>query len=233
MIAAGPESWVFVYKLRLGVLSQDYDIPVELLDKIRKTSSGLAQFIDLFRGEYCKRQGKPIWCEKSPRNIMRLGYIWRHFPEARVIHIIRDGRDVSCSLRNHPRQYLVGESYVPTNINRPISQCIDWWVRYVSAGIAHRGDDRYLEIRYEDLVRDHEKTTKRICKHCGVEWDSSILEREQIQSQRNDKEIVNPEVRKPLYVSAIGRWRINLDEDEKKIIEKRAGKLLRQLGYDQ
>jgi hypothetical protein len=44
-------------------------------------------------------------------------------------------------------------------------------------------------------------------------------------------EIVNPEVRKPLYNSSIGRWQRDLSAREKEVVMKRAGTLLGELGY--
>lgn len=230
-IAAGPESWVFVYKIKPDWLAREYGFDPAFVRELHRESGSLAQFIERFMDAYRSREGKPIWCEKSPRNILRLDWIWERFPKARVIHIVRDGRDVACSLRHHPKRKRVGDEYVQTNINRPIRQCIDHWVQYVSAGLKHRGDERYMEVRYEDLIADYESTTKRICAHCRVEWSPAILEREARQQQRTDVEIVNPEVRQPLYRSAVARWKRDLSDAEQALCLKRAGHLLEALGY--
>jgi hypothetical protein len=163
--------------------------------------------------------------------VLRFPWILERFPKARVVHIIRDGRDVACSLRHHPKRIRVGDRYVPSNINRPIRSCIDHWTQYVGAGLALRGDERYLEVRYEDLVADYEGTMRRLCEHCRVDWSDEVLRREEIQSERRDLEIVNPEVRTPLYHSSVGRWRRDLSEAEQRIVVNRAGGLLRTLGY--
>ena len=230
-IAAGPESWVFVYKIKPDWLASEFGFEPSFVRSLMKESGSLAEFIDRFMDAYRKRENRPVWCEKSPRNILRLDWIWERFPKARVIHIVRDGRDVSCSLRNHPKRKRVGDAYVPTNINRPISRCIDHWIRYVSAGIQHRGDERYMEVRYEDLIADYEATTKRICAHCNVEWSPAILDRESRQQQRTDVEIVNPEVRQPLYQSAVSRWKRDLSADEQALCLRKAGHLLEAFGY--
>ncbi len=230
-IAAGPESWVFVYKVKPDWLAEEYGFEPSFVRDLMRDSKSLAQFIDRFMDAYRIRENRPIWCEKSPRNILRLDWIWQRFPKARVIHIVRDGRDVACSLRHHPKRKRVGDEYVPTNINRPISQCINQWKRYVEAGIAHRGDERYMEVRYEDLIADYESTTKRICAHCRVDWSPEILDRESRQQQRKDMEIVNPEVRQPLYGSAVARWKRDLSEDEQALCLERVGHLLEAFGY--
>ncbi len=230
-VAAGPESWLFVFKQDLAWLAEEYDLALADVRQMFKDASGLAEFADLFLTAAAAKQGKQLWCEKSPRNIRRLDYIWEHFPRARVVHIIRDGRDVACSLRNHPRHTRVNGEYVPTNINRPIRKCINRWAQYVSDGLRHRGDERYLEVRYEELAQDYETVMRRICDHCQLPWSDVLLQREQVQGQRKDMEIVNPEVRKPLYNSSIGRWQRDLSAREKEVVMKRAGTLLGELGY--
>jgi hypothetical protein len=230
-IAMGPESWVFVHKLNLDSLAEEYDLPLGDLLSMRERSSGLADFISRFARRCREESDKAVWGEKSPQNVMRLSYIWRHFPEARFVHIIRDGRDVACSLRTHPKRVRIAGSYYRTNISRPIEHCIDKWVTAVSAGIRHRADPRYLEVRYEDLIDDYARESRRIIDHLGVAWSDEILRRQEIQQSRADLEIVNPEVRGPLYSKAVARWRSDLSAADRAIVEKRAGWLLRELGY--
>jgi len=231
LIAAGPESWVFVYRREPGWLASEYGFEEAFVRELMDTSPSLAAFADDFFEAYRKRCGAAVWCEKSPRNVLRFPWILERFPKARIVHIIRDGRDVACSLRHHPKRIRVGDRYVPSNINRPIRSCIDHWTKYVRAGLAHRGDERYTEVRYEDLVSDYEGTMRRLCEHCRVEWSDEVLRREEIQSKRSDMEIVNPEVRTPLYHSSLGRWRRDLSEEEQALVMKRAGGLLGTLGY--
>jgi hypothetical protein len=88
-----------------------------------------------------------------------------------------------------------------------------------------------LEVKYEDLVADYACEARRIVEHLGVAWSDELLEREEIQKSRSGVEIVNPEVRGPLYSKAIARWRNDLSDADRVIVEKRAGRLLRELGY--
>ena len=230
-IAGGPESWVFVFKLDLPFLAQEYDISLDELQRMRGASSCLAEFIDRFSDWYCREQGKPVWCEKSPQNIQRLDYIWDHFPNARVIHAVRDGRDVVCSLRHHPRHRRVNGRYEPTGITNPVKACVRKWVVAARSGLEHRGDERYMEVRYEDLIENYEGTMRRVCDHCRIEWDDRLLDREVVQQRKQSAEIVNPEVRQPLYQAAIGRWRRDLSEQEQQLVMAEAGELLRAYGY--
>lgn len=230
-VAMGPETWLFVYRPDVDLLSEEYGIARDELRAMCSRSSGLPEFIDRFSEWYCAATGKSRWGEKSPQNVLRLRYIWKHFPNARFVHIIRDGRDVVCSLRNHPRRIRIGDTYYPTNINRPVDECVETWATSVEAGVRHRGDSRYLEVRYEDLVADHEGLIRRIVEHCGLAWSNDLLRRQDIQAARPGVEIVNPEVRGPLYNRAVGRWQQDLSDADVAIIKRRAGDLLRSLGY--
>ena len=119
----------------------------------------------------------------------------------------------------------------PQPLRGPIKDCIDKWARYVESGMKCRGDERYMELHYEDLVQDYENSCRKICDHVGVDWSDDLLRREELQGQRTDVEIVNPEVRGKLYQSSMGRWKKDLSDSEKVDVEKRAGALLRSLGY--
>ena len=140
-ICCGPESNLF-YPGRRGLetLASRFDLPLDLLRGILKESHSQAQFIDMFFAEYSSVTGKPKWAEKSPRNILVLDYIFEHFPKARFIHMIRDGRDTVCSLRTIPRREVVDGKLVDINTRNPLGPCIKRWLRDVRAGQAYRGD---------------------------------------------------------------------------------------------
>lgn len=230
-VFAGPETWLFAYRVSSHFLASEYEFDLDEVRRIRSDSAGLAEFVDRFLGAAASRAGAERWCEKSPRNIRRLAYIWRHFPDARVVHVIRDGRDVVASLRSHPRRLRTPSGYVETTVDRPIDECVDHWIRHVLAGITHRGEERYLEVRYEALVRDYVTTLEAVCQHVGLPWSDEMRDRERVQAGRSDRELVNPEVRQPLFDARIGRWQVDLTLEEQAVVHERAGGLLAELGY--
>ena len=96
---------------------------------------------------------------------------WQRFPEARFIHVVRDGRDVVCSMRQHPDRRWVDGAWV--KVHRPLSleQYAERWVADTEAGVAHRGDPRYLEVRYEDLVQDPLAVLRGLLMDLGEAFD--------------------------------------------------------------
>lgn len=240
-ICCGPESKIFSGRARddqnrlpIEKLSRKFDVPVAAIRQMLAASKSHAEFVDLFFKAYCRAGGKSFWAEKTPKNVLAIDYIFRHFPDARFIHVIRDGRAAICSLMTHPRHRVVDGKLIKTNIRNPIDQCVDLWVKCVGAGLAFRGDPRYVEVRYEELVLRPEKTLKHLFTFLGHEWEEELLSFHQVESSSRDvtRFPQNPEATRAIYTSAVARWRSEYSEAETAYIKKHAGALLRELGYD-
>lgn len=137
--------------------------------------------------EVCRR-GKRIACEQTPRYLFSLDEIFSVFPNARVINIARDPRDVMLSQKNKWRTYLHGSwdmpfveavrvwaNYHPLLISKLWSSCIRQAEKY-------RCDPRIHFVRFEDLVSTPDTTVKNICEHIGVSFKLEMLEVEDIGS---------------------------------------------------
>lgn len=229
-LAAGPESWLFVYRVDYPTLARDYDLSLEKVEAIRRCSTCLAHFIDLFFEDYAKRMGKIRWVEKSPANVTRLKYIWRHFPKAKFIHMIRDGRDVVCSIDSQHKRLRAQAVEVTA---RTLDERIRLWKSHVSAGMRWRGDRRYLEVKYEDLVQAPRKAMETVLGFLEEAWSDNVLRAYEIQ--RIHPHIANeqgtPEVRMPIFGTSVGRWRTELSEDDAQRCWRKAGPFLESLGY--
>jgi hypothetical protein len=179
------------------------------------------------------RSGKRRWAEKTPRNIRRLDVIFRHFPQARFVHVLRDGRDVACSLRTHPRHRVVNSELVPLNIWKPISGCARRWRDDIERSRPYWSDPRFLTLRYEELVREPLPVLERLMAFVGEAWDDGMLEHAGTGSPfRNVTTFAqNPEALKPVNTRAVSRWQRDLDAKDRRIFKRIAGKLLIELGY--
>lgn len=219
---------------RLQNLAERYSLSLDALLHILEKSRSRAEFIDLFFATYCRAQGKPRWAEKTPSNVREIGFIFRHFPNARFVHMIRDARDVVCSLRTHPRFEFVGGQLVKLNTRHPISKCLHAWVSDVRAGLAWRSDPRYIELKYEDLVNHKQAALRRLFHFLGEPWSEQVLAFHEVHTSSRDIRHFpqNPEATKPIYSSSIGRWKCELSRGELTHIEQRAGRLLDALGYN-
>ncbi|MGM0502003.1 MAG: sulfotransferase family protein [Bacillota bacterium] len=101
------------------------------------------------------------WCEKSPSNVLKFGKILNYFgEEVRLIHIIRDGRDVMLSKHpTAPDEYWVSP---------------ERWVNDVKAGLEFKDHPQVLTIKYEDLILSYQKTINQICDFIGEEATSEL-----------------------------------------------------------
>lgn len=138
----------------------------------RDIDRGVAAFIDEFFGRYAADRGKRRWAEKTPKNILHIEYLFRLFPEARFIHMIRDPRDVYCSV------VAKAHTTTPRWLGVTAEDTARGWVRRVATGLNWRGDQRYLEVRYEDLVSYPREVMAHVLLFLMEPWDERILEAE-------------------------------------------------------
>jgi hypothetical protein len=154
----------------------------------RENSSALTDVFGLFLSYEAGRHGKTIPCEQTPRNVYYIGEILDIFPEARVINMVRDPRDVLLSQkRRWKRPFLSGGDV-------PRSQAVRYWINYhpitisklwnsaVAAGDSWAGDPRVYTMRFEDLVSDPDRHVRNICDFVGIGYDPSMLDVPQIGS---------------------------------------------------
>jgi len=237
-ICCGPESNLFLvgktHRLSLEEIAFKFDLSVARIVELKQSSGSLAEFIDRFFNAYAAARGKPRWAEKTPKNVTVLDFIIAHFPQAKFLHVIRDGRDVACSLRNHPRHQVVDGRLVALDTRNPWEQGVLRWVTDVRAGLAHRSDPRYWQIRYEDLVAKPEPTLRALFEFLGEPWDERVLNFHADHGSSRDvrKFPQNPEATRPLYSDAVGKWRTEMTQQEGGVFKACAGQLLVELGYE-
>jgi Sulfotransferase family len=158
------------------------------------------------------------WCEKTPKNVLFFGRILDALgPRVRVIHVVRDGRDVVTS--SHPASPK--DFWVPT----------ERWVGDVSAGLAYADHPQVLTVRYEDLVTSFEPEVRRICSFLGEEFVESFLCYPESARVRETADKVFSA--RPIDRTSIGRWR---NPEYRNLIRRfmrdaRAVELLVRLGY--
>jgi len=115
--------------------------------------------------EYAKSRGKPRWGIKTPSYQTQIDVLNELFPDATVVHIVRDGRDVLVSRR--------GLSWGGHNTPQLAH---DWrWQVLMGRKLGRMLGSRYMEIRYEDLVQDPEVSLTQLCAFLGERFDAAML----------------------------------------------------------
>ena len=116
---------------------------------------------------YAHQQGKPRAGDKTPSHLLHIDLLAASFPQARFVHIVRDGRDVVPS--------ILGMQFGPDRF----AEAVLFWQRRVEQGLAGGaalGPERYREIRYEALVADPEAgAPRRVCPFLGLEYSAEML----------------------------------------------------------
>lgn len=236
-ICCGPESALFVPRPvdaeRVESLATRFGMNVDRVRQMRRSSQSQAEFVDRFFADCCELTGKPRWADKTPRNVLSLDFVFEHFPNARFVHVIRDGRDVACSLRTHPRHKVVDGRLVELNTWRPMEECARRWADDVRVGLAYRGHPNVTEVRYEDLAADTERALRDLFEWLGEPWDERVLRFHEVEGTSRDVTNFpqNPEATAPAYTRSIGRWRTAMSADDAHVFKPVAGGLLCELGY--
>jgi hypothetical protein len=230
-LTAGAETKLFVpAAFNLEWLAQAYAIPLADLERMRRDSSSQAAFIDAFAERACAVAGKPRWAEKTPMNIRNLDWITRHFPRCSIVHVIRDGRDVVCSMREHPDWRWAGSGWQKVLVPRALETHARRWVADTGVGMRWRGDPRYVEVRYEDLVADPVPVLRRMCAAIGESPDPGWLA-EVTQESASPAPGGRPDDKGAISGTSVGRWRTDLAAHELAVVERICGPRLRELGY--
>jgi protein-tyrosine sulfotransferase len=235
-ICSGAETKLFVpAAYNLEWLAQSYDIPLGELTDMRDGSGSQAAFIDAFAARVCRDRGKVRWAEKTPQNIRNVDWITERFPQASIVHIIRDGRDVVCSMRHHPDWRWADGHWQKVLVPRSVESYARRWLADVAAGIAWRDDPRYVEVRYEDLVAEPLVVLRSICDGIGAghdaAWLTGIGEPEPPGASAGEQ-TKRPDYEGAVSAASVGRWRTDLGPDEQAEVERLCGPQLRELGYE-
>ncbi len=165
------------------------------------------RLIDSFLRQKQDRDGKPLVGATVHHHFDRLLRIW---PDARFIHIVRDGRDVA---RSSIEMGWAGNIY--TAVERWIEAELLW-----SKVRSQLPADRSIEIRYEALVSAPQTTLTRVCEFLGVPYDSAMLDYPAHTTYG------------PPSPKAAGQWKSKLSPNEVRLAEARIGDMLIERGYE-
>ncbi|HEU4952626.1 MAG TPA: sulfotransferase [Holophagaceae bacterium] len=115
--------------------------------------------------------------EKDPEHALHFKELGGLFPEAKVLHIVRDGRGVFVSAWHH--NVRSNYEHLKTHgFDDFLDVTAREWadrVRRARAGAVHLGD-RYLEVRYEDLVADPEPGFARVLRFLGADASPEVVQ---------------------------------------------------------
>lgn len=181
-----------------------------------------------------ERNGKQIACVQTPRNVYYLREILDFFPEAYIVNMIRDPRDVLLSQKKKWQRRLLGAK------NIPFSQLIRFWANYhpitmsilwnsgIDAANHMQGHPRIIQVKFEDMLIQPETTIRQICNFLNVDFTVKMLQVPQIGSSHRQDQHRNSGIN----LSAAGNWQTNgIDQTDIVFCEKITKARLVDQGY--
>jgi hypothetical protein len=194
----------FIHNKKILTDIEYYGWSMEDTFKLIQSSKNMREFLDGFFTPFLTFHKKKIWGEKSVCNAYHFDRILQLYPKAKIIHILRDGRDVMCSLLGKSRNPFFSASA---------------WLFNIAAAHKYRNSPNYLLIKYEDLVQDTTKTLELVCKHIGVDYSSDMIDNRGTSIWKSFDETYpreswqhNP-VTSPISPSSIGRYKKDLNRE--------------------
>lgn len=204
---------------------QVWDLPIEAVAAEIGADGEVAyrEAIDAAFRAYARVDGKSRWGDKTPRYVENLDLLGRLFPDARFIHLIRDGRNVALSYADVP--------FGPKTVGKAATL----WASRVRDGcrVGRTLGERYVELRYEDLVADAETHTRHLCDFLELEFDPGMMEytdraRGSVLPRAS---MYNPHVTEPPRAD-VRSWQRSMPDDQIEIFEAVAGDVLTMLDYE-
>jgi hypothetical protein len=165
------------------------------------------EFMKALLDPIAREAGKPSWVEKSTQTVVAAPVLLSMFPDAGIVHVVRDGRDVACSIARMPW----GPDTVP--------EAVEYWadrLRRAEAGARAVPAGRLLVIHLEDLVLlDRKRAYEQLLEYVRLESEpemASFFETE-VTAER----------------AHLGRWRTELDAAEQENVDAVYRDVLRRL----
>lgn len=184
-IFAGPEAALFAFpqvydnwavckkKLLKGIKNEDWQLRKGMillqpefgwerqeLEQMIAVSNSFQSFVKAFFDKPLKQTGKTNWIAKTPANAIGMAPFLAHFPAGKVIQTIRNPYDTIASLMARGINVYAATAY---------------YVYNTAAATSNRGNQRYYEIRYEDLVANPRSIIKNLLSFLELPFESEIL----------------------------------------------------------
>lgn len=185
------------------------------------------EILDRLFSVWCRREKKKRWGDKTPEYVRNITTLREICANCKIIHMIRDGRDVALS--------WLATGFQPQNLFMAMS---DW--RYaVQEGMRQGsivGLDGYLEVQYEKLISEPQQTMSKVCEFLDEPFSEQVLQLNPMDEEylprligkRHTADISNDSI----VSTNFGKWKKAMSQRKTILCESVAGDLLDDLGYE-
>ena len=219
--------------IMLAILSNHpHFYPITYESALFKRSESEIREIMLQWDRECVESGKKRWIEKTPPHIFQIKKLSLHRPQSKFILMLRDGRDVVCSLK-YRTEY------------KNFEERVERWIYDNLAGLPYWDHPNVVVVKYEDLVGETEITLRKVFSFLEENYTKEVLDYYQQQKHWYHSEIIKPktisthedhhklrnwQINQPLF-DGRGRWKLEMVDVEKEVFKQQAQKYLEQFSY--
>jgi hypothetical protein len=183
----------------------------------------LAAFYDRIFTRYIESQGKARWGDKTPLHTWHVDGMARLYPDAQFIGMLR-----------HPGG-SVGSNM--TRFGHPFGRAVNHVERYDReiARQAAKRPNRFVLVRYEELVLRPEPLLRELLDWLGEPWSDKVLQHHEVQTAKAGGKLVvegTNRIDDPIDVSRVAKWHKRMSETHRRSMDARMGRLCEFFGYD-
>lgn len=212
---------------------QRLGLPPGTLDRAARQSRTYPELVSALYSAFAELQGKPFAGEKTPDYARGLPLLHTLFPDAKVIHLLRDGRDVTLALVEwgHDKSVpgrLRGPARSKVWQESPVAASALWWAWHVRAArrAAASLGSVYYELRYEHLVSKPEATLRRLVDFLQLPFDAAMLSHHLERVPRADDPVAGSSAFKPT-TPGLRDWQMQMEDHDVELVEALTRPLLR------
>lgn len=203
-------------------LLEFFDVQEAEIAALRTAAKSSADFFDQFMNHCTQRASKARWIEKTPDNVLHTDRIWRHWPNAIVLVLQRDPKDVYASWKKNNKLSLDEFLHQLQRLDGNL------------ANIRGR-ETQLLEVNYAKLVREPVACLKTVCEFIDEAFEPQLAEYEgdeqdyqKVLDVTGTQSATAQSLAKPIFTSSLDQWKEILTPEE----VERIGALERQLASD-
>ncbi|MFW6116112.1 MAG: sulfotransferase family protein [bacterium] len=139
-----------------------------------------ALFLDEVMTSEAQSRRKVAWVEKTPPHVFDIGWIRRHIPTAKFVHVLRDGRDVVASMVDAARRFPQATAW---RRYASLEMAIEEYNRCLRESLKYHRSQGHVFVRYEHILDDVERVCHQLYRSLGLDGEMVDLNFDGIDGQ--------------------------------------------------
>ena len=194
----------------------------EQVQQMRAQSPKIVQFYDSVAQAVMAKRGAANFVDKLTIRSWRLRFVTKHYPKARFVNIVRDGRDCLCSARRHPN-VLQSES---------VRGFAEYWRYCVETPQEFINPEQMTTVRYEDLTAEPAETLSQLMEFVNLPFEDAQIDPSVYSTTSTmKKREVHKNLSKSINTKSQQRWRSDLSKADQRTFIRIAGGTLESHDY--